>query len=271
MLTNAASGPLLLAIDELEAAETEFYNNRRNLVNSYPMKRSDITRAQIEELYDTHLGNEPWRYAARFTNSGSTLKTGSYDDGGGGIFNQSAQEEFYVDAWGPTPTGAYPIVIGNSFGSTDNSAFLFDQERGAAWVDLIVKHGYTNGFSRRGGTRSVAITSGAGDGASTSYATVYEGFGVEPVAYNGRGGLSDFEAHMLKLVGDAYEDTVRSALSTYQSRLSAYQGANGSPTDAVFTPSPGGQQWGGYSGSTGGYNRPGELNAELVRETRGTN
>jgi hypothetical protein len=269
VLTNAATGPLLLAIEELQAAETEFYNGRRDLVNSYPMKRSDITRAQIEQLYDTHLGSEPWRYATRFSNSGSTLKTGTYGNAGGGIFNSSSQEEFYIEPWGGTPTGAYPTTVGGGFSGSE--AFLYDSERGAAWVDLIVKHGYTNGFTRKGGTRSVSITSGAGDGSSTSYATAYEGFGEEPLAYNGRGGLSDFEAHMLKLVGDAYEATVRPALNSYQSCLSSYQGSNGSPTEAVFTPSAGGQQWSGYMGSTGGYNRPGELNAELVRETRGTN
>lgn len=254
VLTNSAAGSLLTAREALENAENSFYRSRRDLVNSYPMKSRDITTSEIESLYDAHLGNEPWRYRNRFNNSGSTLKTGTYS----GDIN-----EFYVEAWGAAPTGGYP--------DTEGDVFLYDGERGAAWVDLIVQYGYNKGFSRSGDTRRASRTSGAGDGQTTTYYTVFEGFGELPLAYNGRGGLSDFEAHMLKLVGDAYEDEVGSALNSYTSSLDSYQGSNGSPTEAAFDSNNGTQTWNGFTGVEGGYNRPERLNADLVRETRGTN
>jgi hypothetical protein len=268
VLTNPAAGPLLTAREALENAETSFYRSRRNLVNSYPMKTRDITTEEIESLYDTYLGAEPWRYRNRFNNSNSTLKTGSYGNTGDGFFTSETHREFYVEPWGDTPTGTYPITVGGGF--SGSSAFLYDGERGAAWVDLIVQYGYNNGFSRRGGTRTGSQTSGAGDGATTTVYTVYEGFGELPVAYNGRGGLSDFEAHMLKLVGDAYEDEVRSALNNYTNSLNSYQGSNGSPTEAGFDSNNVAQPWEGFTGVEGAYNRPERLNADLVRETRGT-
>jgi len=252
ILTNPGTGPLLTAIQELQQAENNFYNGRRNLVNSYPMKTSDITTSQIEALYDQYLGSEPWRYRARFDASGSTLKTGT-----------DAETAYWVENWGDPPTGGtYPV--------TRYSAFLFDPERGASWVDLIGKFGYNNGFNRRGSTSSGSVTSGAGDGASTTYYTINEGFGVEPIAYNGRGGLSGFEAHMLKLVGDDYEDTVRPTLNTYNNRLNTYRNGNGTPTQATFSGNSATNAWEGYTGSSRGYNRPNELSAGLVRETRGT-
>lgn len=270
VLTNPSAGPLLRAIENLSAAEDEFYGDRRDLVNSYPMKTRDITRTQIETLYDTHLGNEPWRYSSRFEASGSTLKTGSYGNTGGGFISQESHTELWVTAWGDTPTSAtYPTTRGAGISDGAGEHFLFDEERGAAWVDLIVKHGYNNGFTGRGSSTSRSITSGAGDGASTTFYQVYEGFGVEPVAYNGRGGLSDFEAHMLKLVGDAYEDTVRGAINSYNGSLNSYRGANGSATEAEFSSNSATQPWEGYTGTSRGYNRPEELNIDLVRQTRG--
>lgn len=250
VLTNPSAGPLLRAVETLQSAEDEFYRDRRNLVNSYPMKKKDITTSEIEKLYDTHLGNEPWRYKDRFDASGSALRTGDYDD-----------TEHWVQPWGTTPSGSYP--------ETREGAFLFDDKRGAAWVDLIVKYGYNNGFDRKGGEGSSSYE--VRDGESTNYVSfpVYEGFGVEPVAYNGRGGLSGFEAHMLKLVGDAYEATVRSSIRGYRDSLESYQGSNGSPVGETFVPNNPSNPWEGFTGTAGGYNRPGELNAALVRETRG--
>lgn len=272
VLTSPSAGPLLRAIETLQGAEDEFYRERRNLVNSYPMKTRDITASEIEALYDQHLGNEPWRYRSRFDASGSTLKTGSYGNTGGGFFSQESHTELWITAWGDTPTSAtYPTTRGAGIFDGGGEHFLFDEERGAAWVDLIVKHGYNDGFTRRGSSTSRSITSGAGDGASTTVYQVYEGFGVEPVAYNGRGGLSGFEAHMLKLVGDAYEDTVRGAINSYNGNLNSYQGANGTPTQAAFSGNSVAQPWSGFTGTAGGYNRPNELVADLVRETRGTN
>lgn len=262
VLTNPNAGGLLLAVQALQDAEDRFYRQRRNLVNSYPMKTRDITVSEIEALYDTHLGNEPWRYRSRFNSSNSTLRTGSYDNTGSGFFG-SSHSEHWVELWGATPTDSpYPTIR--------NDTFLFDEERGAAWVDLIGKFGYNNGFDRRGGSRSASWTTGAGDGEMTTYYSVYQGFGVEPIAYNGRNGLSGFEAHMLKLVGDAYEDTVRTELDDYRGRLNDYQNSNGSPATATFTPTSVAQPWSGFTGTVGGYNRPGELVAELVHETRGT-
>ena len=262
VLTNPSAGPLLRAVETLQSAEDGFYRDRRNLVNSYPMKKKDITTSEIEELYDTHLGNEPWRYKDRFDASGSTLRTGSYGNTATGFYSGASHVEHWMGAWGETPASAtYP--------ETRNDTFLFDEERGAAWVDLIVKHGYNNGFSKKGGTTTGSVTTGAGDGENTSFYTVYEGFGVEPVAYNGRGGLSGFEAHMLKLVGDAYEATVRPSIRSYRDSLDSYQGSNGSPVGETFVPNNPSNPLEGFTGTAGGYNRPGELNAALVRETRG--
>lgn len=268
IVTNPSAGPLLAALEALGRAETSFYEARRDLINSYPMKTRDITTSEIEALYDTYLGNEPWNYSSRFTNSNSELKTGAYGNAEDGLFTSATHSEFYVEEWGDTPIETYPTTVGNSF---SDLAFLYDGERGAAWVDLIGQYGYNNGFSSKGGTRTGSLSAGAGDGNTISMYTVYEGFAEEPVAYNGKGGLSDFEAHMLKLVGDAYEESVRSSLDNYLSKLETYQGTNGSPTEAVFNSTNISQPWEGYVGVAGGYNRPELLNSELVRETRGIN
>lgn len=262
-LTDPNAGNLLNARSSLISAESDFYRGRKNLINSYPMKNKDITTSEVEALYDSKYGNDPWNYTARFNASGSSRKnyyqqTGWY----------AQDQTFWMQPWPNTPTQAplsnsYPDTIDESSIFGDSGVyFRFDPDAGAEWIDISIKDGgYTNAFSSKGNSTTIEV--------DQTNVRAWQGFGKVPTAYNGQGGLSNVEAHMLKLLGDAYDGTVGGALSNYKNLLSSYQSATGSGGSFTFDNSSGNQAWSGYTGSGIKYNRPGTISAKLVKELRG--
>lgn len=297
-LTYKEVTDLLKAREALKEAEAQFYKDRADLVNNYPMKRKDITPAEIEALYDSQLGTEPWKYLARFNTSGSALKTGAYPPftptftwGYTTKENRPNTADVYWVGNYPgtpdsTPTGGYPEIFEANYthiieymgtkgimrypGDIEDvdGPWLYNKARGASWVDLIVAQGgYNNGFTNKGSLQNWEHHIST-EGEVEYYAAI----GEVPYAYNPAGGLTAFEAHMLKLVGDAWNNACKDELDTYKTAYDKYNTEYGSKAaDFAFTSSSLSGVWNGYKQDGGDllFNRPGALNAKLVNEARG--
>jgi len=263
-LTFKDVGDLIRARKELQDAETKFYEDRRDLVNTYPGKKKDITASEIEQAYDTLVGKEPWNYLAKFTASGSSLKTGSYVPGSASTYwvaNYPGTADNSVE-------GQYPEIFeGNYFEVDVNGPWRYDRNLGAEWIDLIVSQGgYNTGFMDRGGINTWTRTYLYGGEIQYS-----EAIGEIPYAYNANGGITSFEAHMLKLVGEAWNAACNTQLQAYKSGVLAYQAAYGAGSAFEYASSAVAGIWNGYT-QTGGaakFNRPGTLSSKLVNMARG--
>jgi hypothetical protein len=289
---------VLDAIKVLEEAETDFYNLRRDLINGYPGKIKDITAAEVEKIYDSKIGTEPWRYTEIYNDSGSVAKSNDYPSPsvitsyGFGSVNELAESTancFWIDmGWEntpqSTPSGGYPYIHTDEVEDPDTfvmsdvpTLFRFLSVRGAAWIDLAAGEdggAYNSLFSSRG-TKKVhqdstllGVLYGGWDG-KTDY---YEGFGISPVAHEGKGGLSDWQAHMCKLVGKAWDDSVGGALQDYKDRLKEYQDDTKAAASIVLNTTSIKGPWDGYTQTAAlSMNKPGVLKASLVQELRGIN
>jgi len=299
-LTYIGISDLLKAKKELQEVEEAFYKERAELVNNYPMKKKDITATQIEAIYDSKLGTEPWKYDSRFTASGSTLKNVPYPPGPPGappgmpaVRRGNTPDVYWVANYpntpGTTPSSGYPAISEPDYmtytyssgrgGTTAteagirdvNGPWLFNKARGASWIDLSVSEGgYNAGFSAKGSENTHTNHDPSAVQAHQFFAAV----GVVPFAYTAAGGLTEYEAHMLKLVGDAWNAACKVKFEAYKTAYDAYMTAYGSKAaDFTFVSSSLSGVWAGYKQDSGAllFNRPGTLNKKLVQELRGKN
>ena len=63
---------LLQSIQDLQGAESNFYEDRKNELNSYLGQPSRSTN-EVESAYDSLLGTQPWEYTNIFNSAGNSL------------------------------------------------------------------------------------------------------------------------------------------------------------------------------------------------------
>lgn len=280
---------VLSAIKALQDAEQKFYEARKDLLNSYPGKIKDFTTIEVESLYDRKIGVEPWNYFKRYESSGSTLKSGSYPTpsvgGSNPLFEELADSTetcFWINMNWPgspqsTPSEGYPYVWIETTTDPETGMNVYTPKmwrylptRGANWIDLMAaESGYNNLFTKRE-PHQTYTQSGFSWGSVDRNTDYYSGFGNVPIAYDGKGGLSDWEAHMNRLVGLAWNDSVGPTLGTYKEKLKEYQDSSKSAASFVFDSASTKGLWEGYKQTeSNGVNRPGKLSVKLVKELRG--
>tara|TARA_X000000950_G_scaffold79132_2_gene99502 strand:+ start:707 stop:1501 length:795 start_codon:yes stop_codon:yes gene_type:complete len=252
VLTNPYYTDISDAIDDLADAEDQFYDDRRDELNSYP-GLSGLSSNDVEEAYDSLLGERPWNYTSIFNNAGNSLSTetdDTVDDDG------NDEDQFYVRI--PSSLDSLSDLV-DDFG---RHYHLYNPGVGNRVIDLL----YTDiSFFEDG-------SSGSGNDENDNPFSYRTGFGEVPIAYQSNSQLSGRLAHMYRLIGALYDTAVDSKYSAYISAKNNYEGSTGSGNDADFFSGTQDKPWDGFTGDTTvGYNRPDKLKGKLVRETRGAN
>jgi hypothetical protein len=282
---------LIGARDALNEAQEQFYKTRADFINTYPMKNKDISPANLEALYDKHVGSEPWKYTSSFATSGSTPKIGNYPSGATSappdVLWTNTNSVFWIQNYpntpATTPSSGYPYIFDPPYAENPSSTTLLDPKGpwlynsavGAPWIDIILaKDGsYTKAFDSMGTVQNYTHHSYTNSVNVTAHIEYVEGFGEVPYAYNGTANLSAFEVHMRKLVGDAWDAACKTKFDAYTTEYNAYVTEYGLKNSFTFISGSSIAAWAGYKQSEGAllFNRPGKLNVKLVNETRGIN
>ena len=241
---------LLQSIQDLQGAESNFYVDRKNELNSYLGQPSRSTN-EVESAYDSLLGTQPWEYTNIFNSAGNSLdntETSNEEDDDG-----NDADLIYVQL--PSALSAHATNASNTI--------LYNPGIGFREVDLL----YTNisFYTSRGETFSASDDD---DNTSFDYQT---GFEEVPVAYQDNNNLSGRLAHMYRLIGNRYDSAVAPKYSNYINQVNAYNNYVGGGSSTSYTGGTPDRPYDGYSrpASVFGYNRPDKLNIKIVEETRG--
>jgi len=227
-------------IDNVEKAEQDFYNSR---VAIQAQMGLNISADELEKRYDRLLGFRPWDYLSTFNDSGNTRKEGNPDE-----------EEIYV---------LLPEYLSHLADRTIDGIDLirYHPHEGVPEMDIIY---YGSPFFQSD-TDEV-------DTSDVSTLEYFTGFGERPTAYNANSSLTGFKAHMLRLMGEAYNDAVADVYSDYAEALEEYEDYAGTVGENEFSSGVGDTPWDGYTGDPSfGYNRYSSLDSKLILETRGGN
>ena len=241
---------LLQSIQDLQGAESNFYEARKNELNSYLGQPSRSTN-EVESAYDSLLGTQPWEYTNIFNSAGNSLdntETSNEQDDDG-----NDADLIYVQL--PSALSAYA--------TNDNNTILYNPGIGFREVDLL----YTNisFYTSRGETFS------ASDDDDNTLFDYQTGFEELPVAYQGNNNLSGRLAHMYRLIGNRYDSSVASKYNDYINQVNSYNNYVGGGPSNTYTGGTTDRPYDGYvrPASAFGYNRPGQLSIKMVEESRG--
>lgn len=235
-----------IRIDNVEKAEEDFYNSRVAIQSQMGL---NISAADLEKGYDRFLGLRPWDYLSIFNRAGNTRKVGD-----------PSKDEIYVQL---------PDYL------SDLSDRTVDQEGRLDDIELIRYHP-SEGVPQMDiyYHRSPLYNSNREEFDTSDVSTLeyFTGFGERPIAYNDSSTLTGFKAHMLRLIGKAYNDAVADVYSDYEEALEEYEDFAGTVGENEFSSGVGDTPWDGYTGDPSfGYNRYSSLDSKLILETRGGN
>ena len=241
---------LLQSIETFQNAESDFYDDRKNELNSY-LGQSGKSRDDVENAYNSLLGMQPWEYTNIFNSAGNSLDTtetsNEEDDDG------NDKDLVYVQL---------PSAL-SSFATNDNNTILHNPGTGFKEVDLL----YTN----------IRFYTSTGEGFSADDDddnTLFDyqtGFGELPVAYQSNSALSGRLAHMYRLIGNRYDSAVTPKYNNYIGQLNTYNNYVGGGASDIYTGGTPDRPYDGYVRPTSafGYNRPEQLSIKMVEESRG--
>ena len=240
---------LLQSIDDLQAAERGFYDDRKDELNSYLGQRNK-SRNEVENAYNSLLGMQPWEYTSIFNSAGNSLDTTETSDQEDDDGNDA--DLVFVQL---------PFAL-SQFSTHGENTIEFNPGIGFREVDLL----YTN--IRFFTTPGETFDADDDDGSSVDYQT---GFNELPVAYQSNNNLSGRLAHMYRLIGNRYDSAVAPKYSNYINQVNAYNNYVGGGSSTSYTGGTTDRPYDGYSrpASVFGYNRPDKLNIKIVEETRG--
>lgn len=257
-LDNPAYLALSDAVDAFQSAEQSFYQSRVDELNGYP-GLGGLELEEVEKKYDEFLGEQPWQYLTQFTNSGNSaaVETSNAVDFAGNDIDRK-----YVRI----TTALSSLSDISDIADPPNFYVLYNPGAGNIGIDLL----YTDISFFGVGSIATAVVDQADDG--DIEITYHTGFGEVPIGFQSNSSLSGLQAHMYRLIGSGYNSAIGNKYSTYLSALNTYQNTTGTSLTPDFFSGVADQPWKDFQGDiNAGYNRPGKLNAQLVRETRGAN
>ena len=237
-----------IRIDNVEKAEEDFYNSRVAIQSQMGL---NISAADLEKGYDRFLGLRPWDYLSIFNSAGNTRKDGD-----------PAKDEIYVQLPDYLSDIADRTVDGGEFAGVSDIGLIRSHPSEVVPEMDIYYH------------RSPLYDSNQelADISDTQTLAYFTGFGERPIAYNNSFALTGFKAHMLRLIGEAYNDAVADVYSDYVEALEEYEDFAGTVGENEFSSGVGDTPWDGYTGDPSfGYNRYSSLDSKLILETRGGN
>jgi|TARA_Y100000289_G_scaffold59387_1_gene65422 hypothetical protein len=265
---NPLFGPLRQAAEDIDRAEDAFFDSRVEVFNQLDFDGFSQKASEVEEKYEDFINVSIYEYKSTFNNINPprNVATGSiryvHDE-----FGFSGITDGYA-------TGFYVVIDDDEDGAvygTANDVLAYQTGRGKGSIDPLypgLKAFHTTSTS----STDFYVNEEDEDGGifKTRFYDVFKGFGEVPYAWQAKGQYSSRQLGVMNAAGNAYEDQVRPLINAYDAALQAYNGAGGGPlvSDLYFSNDPD-FPWKDFQGTNTSYNRPEDLPADLIKETRG--
>jgi hypothetical protein len=264
------------AIDELEDAQSDWYNDREDLFRDYGVR--NISRTKVEAKYDQVLGekngdNRPWKWKeiiegfslnrrSRNDDDDRWVKIGTKDLGiVSSIYLLYERDDF---SWDEIRDDGDQVIV-----------VRYEPGRGKGQLDILYEDAplFTGG-SKPYENRDLGIRVLDDEDADIISLNehVRSGFGETPIAWEKEGNYTDVQIHIMNAAYPSFEDAVRPYISAYEDARDLYEGAGGKPLEGDFFQNPPASwdiPWDGIELDSTRYNKPGPLKDALVRLTRG--
>ncbi len=265
---NPLFGPLRQAAEDIDRAEDAFFESRVEVFKQLDFDRFQEEASDVEKKYEEFINVSIYEYKSTFNavNPPRNVATGSirYVHN---VFLLSGITDGYA-------TGFYVITDDDEDGAvygTANNVLAYQTGRGKGAIDPLypgLKAFHTTSTS----STNFYVNEEDEDGGifKTRFYDVFEGFGEVPYAWQAKGQYSSRQLGVMNAAGNAYEDQVRPFIDVYDAALQAYNGAGGGPLESIFHSSDSPDfPWKDFQGANTSYNRPQDLPADLIKETRG--
>ena len=265
---NPLFGPLRQAAEDIDRAESDFFKNRVKAFNQLDFDKFDVDASDVEEKYNNFIDVSVYEYKTTFNNINPprNLATGTiryvHD-----VFPLSGITDGYA-------TQFYVVVDDDEDGAvygTATNVLAYQTGRGKGAIDPLypgLKAFHTT--SKTSTTFYVDVEDEDGGIFKVPFNDVFKGFGEVPYAWQAKGQYSSRQLGVMNAAGNAYEEQVRPFIDTYEAALQAYNNAGGGPlvSDFYFSNDPD-FPWKDFQGTNISYNRPDNLPADLIKQTRG--
>jgi len=264
---NPLFGPLRQAAEDIKRAEDDFYKNRVEVFNELDFDDFDESASKVEDKYEDFIDIPVYEYRSTFDdiNPSRNVATGAiryvHD-----VFELTDITDGYA-------TGFFIQLDDDEDGAVYANAenvLAYQPGRGKGAIDPLypgLKAFTTTSLSSTDFYIEVEDDEGAFIAPSNN---VFKGFGEVPYAWQAKGQYSSRQLGVMNAAGKAYEDQVRPFINAFDAALQAYNDAGGGPlvSDTYFSPDPD-FPWKDFQGTNTSYNRPKDLPADLIKETRG--
>jgi len=264
---NPLFGPLRQAAEDIERAEDDFFKNRVEVFNELDFDDFDESASDVEKKYEDLIDIPIYEYKSTFNdiNPSRNIATGAiryvHD-----VFELTDITDGYA-------TGFFIEIDddedGAVYGVAEN-VLAYQTGAGKGAIDPLypgLKAFHTTSTSSTDFYIEVEDEEGA---FIAPFNNVFKGFGEIPYAWQAKGQYSSRQLGVMNAAGKAYEAQVRPFINAYDSALQAYNGAGGGPLVSGFYSSNNPDfPWKGFQGTNTSYNRPENLPAELIKQTRG--
>jgi len=276
---NAFYGPLQSAANAVNTAEKNWYRRRRDMFDELDFGDDEKSSDEVEEKYaNLKPGLSVYEFKSEFDRVNPQRKSAS-----GSIryvantFDLSGITDGYADT---SDTPIYEVEDEDEDGNLsfklaeDPRILRYQVGRGKGNIDTL----YTDmkAFTSDRGPlddKDYYVQEYDEEEDETTYVRfrdVFRGFGEVPLAWNRKSDYSDQQLQVMNAAGNDYEDEVRPVIRDYETALQNYRTNGGGDLTEDFYSSPNPDfPYENFQGSDNSYNRPKDLDRDLIKETRG--
>jgi hypothetical protein len=267
---NAFFGPLMQAAERIDQAEEDWYERRRDMFKDLNGGNSVGGKGPVEIKYSQlRSGLSVYDFTKTFNDVNPTRRSGSGiryvqvpDDG---------RDENILTFGSPLSNDAY--VLEEDYGGDLNylvadDVLEYTPRAGDTGIDTL----YTNVRAFTSRSQASGYFEVDQDFNSDGYSStidVYVGFGEVPLAWNPKSGFSSQQLQVMRAAGSDYDSFVGPVINEYEDFLDKYADSGGGPLEDDFYEGTPDFPYDGFQGSDNSYNRPQNLQAELIKQARG--
>ena len=259
---------LLNAASAVDRAESDWYKRRRDGFNQLDFGDFDKTDGQVERKYaELVSGLSVYDFKSTFNNVGPSRKnaTNVFRFVHNTFDNMGITEGYSTERYEETEEdedGNVGYVL-----ATD--VLRYHVGRGKGNVDTLYDDLSAFRTSSRSSKDFYAYVDDDEDPGYVPVSDVFKGFGEVPLAWKRKSGYSAQQLQVMNAAGNDYESQVRPTITAYNNTLAQYEGAGGGPLDSEFFTGTPDFPYEGFEGTNTSYNRPQNLEPDLIKETRG--